>query len=78
MRAPAQLDRAAVPADILAELRWRCLALPEVAEEPAWAGTRWSVGGKNFAHTRIKKFIHVKCQHRDVLRCSRRRDRIKH
>ena len=50
MRAPAQLDRAAVPADILAELRWRCLALPEVAEEPAWAGTRWSVGGKNFAH----------------------------
>ncbi len=27
-----------------------CLALPEVVEEDAWVGTRWSIRTKNFAH----------------------------
>jgi hypothetical protein len=40
----------AVPPDVLAKLRSRCLSLPEVNEERAWVGTRWCVRGKNFAH----------------------------
>ncbi len=43
-------DRGSVPDRWLDELRWRCLALPEAVEESAWAGTRWTVRGKNFAH----------------------------
>ena len=39
----------AVPGTVLAHLRSCCLALPEVAEEEAWAGTRWVVRGQNFA-----------------------------
>jgi hypothetical protein len=31
-------------------LRSVCRALPEVAEEQAWVGTRWTVRKKNFAH----------------------------
>ncbi len=27
-----------------------CLALPEVFEEDAWVGVRWSIRKKNFAH----------------------------
>src|SRR3954465_2812149 len=27
-----------------------CLALPEVVEEDAWVGVRWSIRKKNFAH----------------------------
>jgi hypothetical protein len=27
-----------------------CLGLPEVAEEQAWVGTRWTVRKQNFAH----------------------------
>lgn len=27
-----------------------CLALPEVVEEDAWVGVRWSIRTKNFAH----------------------------
>ncbi len=42
--------RAAVPPLHLAKLRVVCLDLPEVAEVAAWAGTRWTVRGKNFAH----------------------------
>jgi hypothetical protein len=42
--------RGAVPAPALSRLRTLCLALPEVAEEAAWAGTRWVVRKKNFAH----------------------------
>ncbi len=42
--------RAAVPASALARLRAVCLSLPAAREEAAWAGTRWRVGSKTFAH----------------------------
>lgn len=42
--------RTEVPREILAELRSVCLELPEAYEEAAWAGTRWCVRKKNFAH----------------------------
>jgi len=41
---------AEVPAEIVAELRSVCLALPEAYEEQAWAGTRWRVAKRTFAH----------------------------
>jgi hypothetical protein len=43
-------ERAEVAPEILAALRERCLALPEVREERAWAGIRWCIRTKNFAH----------------------------
>jgi len=43
-------ERADVPSEVVAAVRARCLALPEVHEEQAWAGTRWCVRTKNFAH----------------------------
>lgn len=43
-------DYADVPKEILAELRAVCLALPDAYEEPAWAGTRWRVRKRTFAH----------------------------
>jgi hypothetical protein len=43
-------DRARVPQGVLAKLRLVCSGLPEVVEEQAWAGTRWCVRKKNFAH----------------------------
>src|SRR5439155_14059187 len=39
-----------VPAEIVAELRSVCLALPETHEEPAWVGTRWRIRTQTFAH----------------------------
>ena len=42
--------RADVPHEVLARLRLVCLDLPEAYEEEAWAGTRWMVVKKNFAH----------------------------
>lgn len=39
-----------VAADIEAQLRDICLALPDVAEQQAWKGTRWVVRKKTFAH----------------------------
>lgn len=39
-----------VPIPVLDRLRAVCLALPEVREEEAWAGTRWRVRTKTFAH----------------------------
>jgi predicted DNA-binding protein (MmcQ/YjbR family) len=36
--------------DPLERVRALCLALPEVVEEQAWVGTRWTVRKKNFAH----------------------------
>ena len=39
-----------VPPKILAALRAICLALPVTREERAWAGIRWTVRKKNFAH----------------------------
>jgi hypothetical protein len=35
---------------IVERLRGICLALPDAYEEEAWAGTRWSVRKKAFAH----------------------------
>jgi hypothetical protein len=43
-------ERADVAPSIVAELRAICLGLPEVKEEEAWAGTRWTVRKRNFAH----------------------------
>jgi hypothetical protein len=42
--------RSGVAPEILARLRLVCLDLPDVIEEKAWAGIRWSVAKKNFAH----------------------------
>jgi hypothetical protein len=46
-------DRAEVPQKVLERLRLVCLDLPETVEEAAWAGTRWMVGKKNFAHALV-------------------------
>lgn len=43
-------DYADVPLEILAALRSVCLALPEAYEEQAWAGTRWRIRKRTFAH----------------------------
>ena len=39
-----------VPDEHLSRLRAICLELPEVLEEQAWAGIRWVIRKKNFAH----------------------------
>jgi YjbR len=39
-----------VPAEVIAELRSVCLALPEAYEEPAWVGKRWRIRTQTFAH----------------------------
>lgn len=39
-----------VPLDVVAELRSVCLGLPETFEEQAWAGTRWRIRTRTFAH----------------------------
>jgi hypothetical protein len=49
-RSVPKADRADVPDAIVRRLRKICGALPEVVEEEAWAGTRWCVRKKNFAH----------------------------
>jgi hypothetical protein len=38
------------PARLVTRLRRLCLALPEVAEEAAWVGTRWTIRKRNVAH----------------------------
>jgi hypothetical protein len=43
-------DRGEVPDAIVGLVRARCTVLPEVEEEAAWVGTRWTVRRKNFAH----------------------------
>lgn len=43
-------ERGEVPAEVLAELRAICGALPETVEEPAWVGVRWRVRNRTFAH----------------------------
>ncbi|MCI4566650.1 hypothetical protein [Lysobacter sp. CFH 32150] len=40
----------APPQAFIDKLRLVCLDLPEVCEESAWTGTRWSISKKNFAH----------------------------
>lgn len=39
-----------VPPDVVERLRAVCATLPDAYEERAWAGTRWRVRGKTFAH----------------------------
>jgi predicted DNA-binding protein (MmcQ/YjbR family) len=36
--------------EVLNELRVICLGLPDVHEETSWAGRRWCVRRRNFAH----------------------------
>ena len=43
-------DYADPPETLVAKLRPICLALPDAYEEKAWAGTRWMVRKKTFAH----------------------------
>ena len=40
------------PPEVLAALRAICAGLPEAYEEPAWAGTRWRIRRRTFAHVR--------------------------
>ena len=40
----------AVPREVVARLRVVCLELPEVDQQAAWTGIRWSVRRRNFAH----------------------------
>ena len=39
-----------MPAPVVAELRRICLALPESLEQQAWAGARWRIRNRTFAH----------------------------
>lgn len=43
-------EYADVPIEALTELRSACAALPESYEEQAWAGTRWRIRKRTFAH----------------------------
>ena len=43
-------DYADVPAAVLRQLRTVCLGLPDAYEEQAWAGSRWCVRRRTFAH----------------------------
>lgn len=42
--------RTVVPPRTLARVRKICLALPDAVEEQAWAGVRWTIRKRNFAH----------------------------
>ena len=39
-----------VPTDVLERLRAICLGLPDAHEQAAWAGARWQVRRRTFAH----------------------------
>jgi hypothetical protein len=39
-----------VPDDVVAELRSMCLGLPDVEEQQPWAGRRWAIRRRTFAH----------------------------
>jgi hypothetical protein len=43
-------EYADVAPELVAELRSRCLLLPETVERPAWAGTQWRIRNRTFAH----------------------------
>jgi hypothetical protein len=43
-------QRPEVPPHIVSRVGELCLALPEAYEEDAWAGTRWCIRKRNFAH----------------------------
>ena len=46
-RTPDYID---VPDEVLSSIRSVCLRLPEAYEEPAWAGIRWRIRKRTFAH----------------------------
>jgi hypothetical protein len=48
--ATAAEEYADVPAKVEARVRGICDALPEVTDNPAWAGTQWRVRKRTFAH----------------------------
>ncbi len=50
MAEPKRRYTSDVPDEVEIELRERCLALPDAYEEHAWAGTRWMVRKRTFAH----------------------------
>ena len=43
-------DYADVPPAVMSQLRGVCLSLPETGEEQAWAGRRWTIRRRTFAH----------------------------
>jgi hypothetical protein len=43
-------EYADVPDEVVGELRSICMGLPEVHEQEAWAGLRWMVRRRTFAH----------------------------
>ena len=43
-------EYADVPAGIVARVRAMCLALPDMVERQAWAGTQWRLRQRAFAH----------------------------
>ena len=43
-------EYADVPLEVLTALRLVCLGLPEAFEEQSWAGTRWKIRKRTFAH----------------------------
>ena len=43
-------DYVDVPPEALAKLASICLSLPEAYQEPSWAGTRWRIRKRTFAH----------------------------
>jgi hypothetical protein len=43
-------EYADVPVDVVGKLRAVCLRLPEVVENPAWAGFQWRIRKRTFAH----------------------------
>ena len=45
-----RVDYVDVDPEVLERLRERCLGLPDASEEPAWAGRRFLVRKRNFAH----------------------------
>jgi hypothetical protein len=46
----SEKGRVRVPREVLEPVRSVCALLPEVVEEQAWVGTRWTVSRHNFAH----------------------------
>jgi predicted DNA-binding protein (MmcQ/YjbR family) len=43
-------EYADAPAEVVAAVRPACMALPEAYEERAWAGVRWRIRTRTFAH----------------------------
>jgi predicted DNA-binding protein (MmcQ/YjbR family) len=47
---PLVTEYADVPLEVVDAMRSVCLRLPETPEEQAWAGTRWRIRKRTFAH----------------------------